>query len=144
MSASTGDKSGAFRQLVSYALFGCVCSAADVGVFALLTALVGLQPLVANVLSVAVGLTMSFFLNRRYTFKVSDSPGRRYVIFIMVGLCGMCVQEAVIMGLTGPSVGLAPLLAKLCALVSAGLLQFALNRAITFRQSEPDGSNLRD
>ncbi|MGI6230779.1 MAG: GtrA family protein [Tractidigestivibacter sp.] len=137
MAASQKEKGGtssAFRQLISYALFGCVCSAADVAVFWCLTSFFGLEPLVANVISVACGLTLSFYFNRRYTFKVSDNPGRRYVMFIGIGLCGMCVQELVIAALTTCE-GFSSLLAKLCALVSAGLLQFALNRTITFRSS---------
>ena len=56
----------AFRQLVSYALFGCVCSAVDMLVFLALTTWVGWEPLVANVTSVAVGLTLSFFLGTTY------------------------------------------------------------------------------
>ncbi len=126
----------AFRQLVSYALFGCVCSAVDMLVFLALTTWVGWEPLIANVSSVAVGLTLSFFLNRRYTFHVTDRPARRYVVFICVGLCGMCVQELVIAVLT--TYAAAPFsvsfVAKLVALVTAGLMQFVLNRSVTFRQ----------
>ena len=139
----------AFRQLVSYALFGCVCSAVDMLVFLALTSLGGLEPLVANVVSVAVGLTLSFFLNRQHTFHVTDRPAgpglrrfrtdrpaRRYAVFICVGACGMCVQELVIAALAahaGMPFSL-PFVAKLVALVTAGLLQFFLNRSLTFRQ----------
>ena len=126
----------AFRQLVSYALFGCVCSAVDMLVFLALTSVGGLEPLVANVVSVAVGLTLSFFLTRQHTFHVTDRPACRYAVFICVGVCGMCVQELVIAALTahaGVPFSL-PFVAKLVALVTAGLLQFFLNRSLTFRQ----------
>lgn len=126
----------AFRQLVSYALFGCVCSAVDMLVFLALTSLGGLEPLVANVVSVAVGLTLSFFLNRQHTFHVTDRPLRRYAVFICVGVCGMCVQELVIAALTARAAAplSTPFVAKLVALVTAGLMQFVLNRSVTFRQ----------
>ena len=126
----------AFRQLVSYALFGCVCSAVDMLVFLALTSVGGLEPLVANVVSVAVGLTLSFFLNRQHTFHVTDRPLRRYAVFICVGVCGMCVQELVIAALTARAAAplSLPFVAKLVALVTAGLLQFVLNRSVTFRQ----------
>ena len=119
----------AFRQLISYALFGCVCSAVDMLVFLALTSLGGIEPLAANVASVAVGLTLSFFLNRQHTFHVMDSPARRYVVFI-------CVQELVIAALTTHAAAplSTPLVAKLAALVTAGLMQFVLNRSVTFRQ----------
>ena len=125
----------AFRQLVSYALFGCVCSAVDMLVFLALTSVGGLEPL-ANAASVTAGLTLSFFLNRQHTFHVTDRPARRYAVFICVGVCGMCVQELVIAALTahaGVPFSL-PFVAKLVALVTAGLLQFFLNRSLTFRQ----------
>lgn len=126
----------AFRQLVSYALFGCVCSAADMLVFLALTSAAGIDPLVANVTSVTIGLTLSFFLNRRHTFHVTDRPARRYAVFICVGLCGMFVQELVIAALATHAAApfSTPLVEKLVALVTAGLLQFFLNRTVTFRQ----------
>lgn len=126
----------AFRQLVSYALFGCVCSGVDMLVFLALTSLGGVGPLVANVASVAAGLTLSFILNRRHTFHVTDSPVRRYAVFICVGLCGMLVQELVIAALTAHAAAplSTPPVAKLAALVTAGLMQFALNRSVTFRR----------
>ena len=125
-----------FRQLVSYALFGCVCSVIDMLVFLGLTSLAGWDSLVANVVSVTVGLTLSFFLNRQHTFHVTDSPARRYLVFIFVGLCGMGVQELVIAALSSHAAVpfSTPFVAKLVALVTAGLMQFFLNRSVTFRQ----------
>ena len=113
----------ALRQLVSYALFGCVCSAVDMLVFLALAMWARWDPLIANVVSVTVGLSLSFFLNRQHTFHVTDRPACRYAVFVCVGLCGMCVQELS-----------TPLVSKLVALVSAGLMQFFLNRSVTFRQ----------
>ena len=126
----------AFRQLVSYALLGCVCSAVDMLVFLALTSLGSLEPLAANAASVTAGLTLSFFLNRKYTFHVTDSPVRRYVVFFCVGLCGMFVQELVIAALTMQAAQpvSTPFVAKLVALVTAGLMRFVLNRSVTFRQ----------
>ncbi len=92
------------------------------------------DPLIANVVSVTVGLSLSFFLNRQHTFHVTDRPARRYAVFICVGLCGMCVQELVIAALTAHALFSTPLVSKLVALVSAGLMQFFLNRSVTFRQ----------
>ncbi len=126
----------ALRQLISYALFGCVCSTVDMLVFLALTSASGWNPLAANVASVTAGLTLSFFLNRRHTFHVTDRPARRYMVFIGVGLCGMGVQELVIGAFTNcaPAPFSTSLVAKLVALVSAGLMQFLLNRRVTFGQ----------
>lgn len=122
-----------FRQLTSYALLGCIAVGVDVLVYEVLTDVFGLYPLVSNVASASVGITTSFFLNRRFTFKVTDRPGRRYLMFLTVGTTGMLVQEVIIWALLAHTMA-SNLVAKLIAVVSAGILQFLLNRGVTFRE----------
>lgn len=118
-----------------YALFGCVCAGTDTLIFWLLVNFAGWEPLVANVASTLVGLTLSFILNRRYTFKVMDNPVRRGLLFFAVGGCGLLIQEVVI-AVVFHGMDLDELVAKILAVMLAGLVQFALNRVFTFRASE--------
>lgn len=132
MAPATSDKLPTWlRQLISYALFGCIAVGVDVLVYEALTDVLGLYPLVSNVASASVGITTSFFLNRRFTFKASDRPGRRYLMFLAVGTTGMLVQEVIIWALLVHTTA-SNLAAKLVAVVSAGILQFLLNRGVTF------------
>lgn len=121
------------RQLTSYALLGCIAVGVDVLVYEVLTDALGIYPLVSNVVSASVGITTSFFLNRRFTFKVTDRPGRRYLMFFAVGMTGMLVQETVIWALLAYATA-SNLLAKLVAVVTAGLMQFLLNKTVSFRE----------
>ena len=121
------------RQLVSYALLGCVAAGVDILVYEGLADALGVNPLVSNVVSASVGITISFFLNRRFTFKVKDRPGRRYLTFFAIGLTGMCVQELLIwVALT--FFAATHLIAKLVAVMTAGLMQFILNKTISVRE----------
>lgn len=122
------------RQLTSYALLGCIAVGVDVLVYETLTDALGIYPLVSNVASASVGITTSFFLNRRFTFRVTNRPGRRYLMFLAVGTTGMLVQEVIIWALLAHAM-VGNLVAKLIAVVSAGVLQFLLNRGVTFGES---------
>lgn len=115
-----------------YALFGCVCAGTDTLIYWLLATYVGWDPLAANVLSTLAGLSLSFALNRRYTFKVMDDVWRRCLLFFAVGGCGFLIQELVIW-LVYHQMDLGYLLAKLVAVMTAGLAQFVLNRVFTFK-----------
>lgn len=128
------DKAPAWlKQLVSYALLGCVAAGVDILVYEGLTDALGIDPLVSNVVSASAGITISFFLNRRFTFKVKDRPGRRYLTFFAIGLTGMCVQELLIwVALT--YFAATHLIAKLVAVMTAGLMQLVLNKTISFRE----------
>ncbi len=55
-------------QLVRFALVGVLNTAIDLGLFALLTYNVGLDPLLANVFSFTAGAANSFVLNKYWTF----------------------------------------------------------------------------
>ena len=123
------------RQFVRYGMFGAVCSATDTLIFWFLTSSLtcGVNPLVANVFSTAVGVSMSFFFNRRYTFKVHDKTGKRYIAFFSIGALGLLVSECIIGYGMDAFPALPPVVVKLVAVALVGFFQFFLNRNITFR-----------
>ncbi len=120
-------------QFVRYGMFGALCSATDTVIFWFLTSLFKINPLLANVFSTSVGVAMSFYFNRRFTFKVRDKTGKRCIAFFSIGLLGLLVSEGIIG--TGMHVlpGLPPVFVKLLAVMIVGCFQFFLNRNITFR-----------
>lgn len=121
------------RQLLRYGLFGIVCSATDTLIFWFLTSALDANPLVMNVFSTAVGVSMSFYFNRRYTFKVRDKAGKRYIAFFSIGALGLVVSELIIGYGTHRFPGVEPVFVKLVAVMLVGLFQFFLNRNISFR-----------
>lgn len=121
------------RQLLRYGLFGIVCSATDTLIFWFLTSALETDPLITNIFSTAVGVSMSFYFNRRYTFKVRDKAGRRYIAFFSIGALGLLVSEGIIWYGTHTFPWVEPVFIKLIAVALVGVFQFFLNRNISFR-----------
>jgi putative flippase GtrA len=72
-----------FKQLVRYGLVGVANTAVGLGVILILQMLLGLDPYSANAGGYAVGLAVSFLLNRAWTFQVSDRPAGRLSRFML-------------------------------------------------------------
>lgn len=70
------------KQIASYGIIGVISSGVDAVLFAIFVYAWGWFPFVANVLSVSVGITISFILNRKFTFKITDYTIRRYLLFL--------------------------------------------------------------
>lgn len=121
------------HQLYKYVAFGALCSASDTLLFFGFTSGWHVNPLIANVISTSVGVTMSFFFNRRYTFKVHDHAIRRYVAFFSIGVLGLGCSELILLIGGNLFPDLAPVYVKLLAVALVGLFQFFLNRNISFR-----------
>ena len=124
---------GKFRHLILYGIIGCFSSTLDFLVFTALTKLFGINYLVANCISVLVGITTSFCLNRNYNFKVSDKTAQRFGIFLAVGLTGLLMSNVILW------VGIEKLhanetITKLASIVLVVFFQFLFNKFITFRQ----------
>lgn len=124
---------GKFRHLILYGIIGSFTSTLDFLVFTALTRLVGINYLVANCISVLVGITTSFYLNRTYNFKVSDKTAQRFGIFLTVGLTGLLMSNVILW------VGIEKLhgdetITKLASIVLVVFFQFLFNKFVTFRQ----------
>ncbi|MBQ4222540.1 MAG: GtrA family protein [Prevotella sp.] len=125
---------GKFRHLILYGIIGSFTSTLDFLVFTALTRLVGINYLVANCISVLVGITTSFCLNRTYNFKVSDKTAQRFGIFLTVGLTGLLMSNVILW------VGIEKLhgdetITKLASIVLVVFFQFLFNKFVTFRKS---------
>lgn len=124
---------GKFRHLILYGIIGSFTSTLDFLVFTALTRLCGVNYLVANCISVLVGITTSFCLNRTYNFKVSDKTAQRFSIFLAVGLTGLLMSNVILW------IGIEKLhanetITKLASIVLVVFFQFLFNKFVTFRQ----------
>lgn len=122
-----------FRNLILYGIIGSFTSALDFAVFTLLSKYIGIHYIIANCISVLVGITTSFALNRSINFKVKDKTGKRFLIFLTVGLCGLLLSNVILyVGidmLSGDE-----LIVKLASIVLVVGFQFILNKFITFKE----------
>ncbi len=124
-----------FRDLILYGIIGCLSSGLDFVAYTLLVKVCDWHYIVANCVSVLIGITTSFTLNRKYNFKVTDNTMRRFAIFLTVGLSGMALSN-VILWLCIDVLSLGEILSKLLSIVLVVFFQFLLNKYITFRQTE--------
>ncbi len=122
-----------FRNLILYGIIGCFAAALDFAVFTLLAKYMGVYYLLANCISVLVGITTSFILNRSCNFKVKDKVKRRFAIFLMVGLCGLCLSN-LILWLGIDILHMDEIFTKLASIVLVVGFQFLLNKFVTFRR----------
>lgn len=121
-----------FRNLILYGIIGSFTSLLDFCVFTLLSSFAGVYYIVANCISVLIGITTSFLLNRSLNFKVKDHYKRRFVVFLCVGLCGLVLSN-IILYLGIDKMHLNETLVKLASIVLVVGFQFILNKFVTFK-----------
>lgn len=121
-----------FRNLMLYGIIGSFTSFLDFCVFTLLSKYFDVNYLIANCISVLVGITTSFTLNRAYNFKVKDHYKRRFVMFLSVGLCGLLLSNC-IMYFGIDLMHYNELIVKFASIIFVVGIQFLLNKFITFK-----------
>lgn len=123
------------RQLLQYALIGITGVTWDLLTFILLTKYLLLPYLVANAVSVSLGIANNFFLNAFYNFKVRDRLMVRFLRFYSIGLFGLGLSTGLLFLLV-QMLAAGPLAAKMLTVVFVALVQFYLNKTITFTDGE--------
>lgn len=122
-----------FENLILYGIIGSFTSLLDFMVFTILINYCEIFYIIANCISVIIGITTSFLLNRTFNFKVKDHAKRRFLIFLTVGLCGLLFSNVILYigidRLNGPE----PLVKAASIIIVVGF-QFLLNKFITFKQ----------
>ncbi len=122
-----------FRNLILYGIIGGCCAALDFGIYTALCYWDVMPYLVANIISIHVGIFTSFVLNRSINFKVKDKVTMRFLSFYAVGLTGLGISELMLYLMVTVG-GLNQVLCKLLSIVVVALVQFLLNKYITFRK----------
>lgn len=122
-----------FRNLILYGIIGGFCAALDFGVYSALCYFDMMPYLWANIISIHVGIFTSFALNRSLNFKVKDKTPQRFLSFYVVGLTGLCISELMLYLMVTLG-GMNELLCKLISIVVVALIQFVLNKYITFKK----------
>ncbi len=124
-----------FRNLIVYGFIGGFCAALDFAIFTLLCHFEIMPYLFANVISTHIGIFTSFLLNRSYNFKVKDKTLLRFLSFYAVGLIGLGLSS-ILLWLMVDKAQWNKLVCKLITIVVVSLVQFVLNKYVTFKQSK--------
>lgn len=92
-----------------YLVVGLANTALDLALFTLLAVAAGVPPVLANVVSTVVVMTVSFFVNRAWVFRAESAGLRAYAGFVSVTLfSGLVLQSLVILGVIAVAHGVVP------------------------------------
>lgn len=122
-----------FLQLVKYALIGILGLIVDFGVYMILTYF-NVDVEIANVISSTCGIINNFFWNSYTNFKVHDRLLLRFISYFLVGQI-TTVFTTVSLFIFVTKLGFPHLVVKIMATFVAVLIQFVINKVITFRKS---------
>lgn len=123
------------RNLILYGIIGGFCSALDFVIYTLLCHFDVLPYLWANVISVHIGIFTSFVLNRQLNFKIKDKIPQRFISFYLVGLTGLGISSLMLY-LMVDYAHWNEIVCKLITIVIVALVQYFLNKYITFKPSK--------
>ena len=121
------------RSFVVYCVIGVSGVALDYASYFVLVNWIGVYYLLANAISSSLGITNNFLLNSFFNFKVKDRMLVRFVSFYCVGLLGLAVSSAMLFVMVTLA-HMNPNYSKLWTLAVIVLLQYNLNRLISFRK----------
>ena len=128
-----------YRNLVLYGVIGAMASSIDFCVYSTMI-LIGVNLLIANAIGVNVGIITSFCLNRRYNFKVKDHAKMRFASFYLIGMIGLAISTGMLY-VAVDKLCINEFYSKLLTIVLVALIQFMLNKAITFRTNHSCKAN---
>lgn len=122
------------RQFLLYCLIGFSGVGLDFCIYSLLIKTRLLDYQAANAVGYASGTLLSFVLNARFNFRVSDRISLRMLSFFGVAFLGWLASAATLGVLIG-HLGWNKYLAKAATLFVVVVLQYNLNRLVSFRKS---------
>lgn len=122
------------RQFILYCLCGGLGVSTDYLIF-FLSVTAGLWYQGANLLGYLAGTLLSFALNRVLTFGMRDRVAQRLAMFLGVAAIGFGASAA-LLALLVDVFNIDPRIAKLLTLPMVVVLQFTLNRKLTFNAAQ--------
>jgi putative flippase GtrA len=117
-----------------YCVIGASGATLDFCLYSLLVKTLICEYQMANAFGYASGTLLSFILNARFNFRVTDRLARRLLSFLCVAGLGWLVSAGLLQVLIG-DLQLNIYLAKLTTLIAVVALQYNLNRRFSFRLS---------
>jgi len=122
------------KQFLLYCVIGFSGVGLDFGLYSLLIKFKLLDYQAANAVGYASGTLLSFILNARFNFRVADKFALRLLSFFGVAFLGWLTSAALLNLLIG-HYGCDQYFAKFATLVVVVLLQYNLNRLLSFRKT---------
>jgi len=122
------------RQFLAYCLIGMSGTTLNFGIYALLLKFQWLDYQPANTIGYASGTLLSFILNARFNFRITDRIAQRLACFFGVALLGWSISAGLLHVLIGDW-HFNSYASCLAALVVVMVVQYNLNRWLSFRKT---------
>ena len=126
-----------FVQLVKYVLIGVLGLVVDFGIYTILTHF-KMNVEIANIISSTCGIINNFLWNSYTNFKVHDRMILRFISYFIVGQI-TTVFTTVSLFIFVTKLGYPHLIVKIVATFVATLIQFVINKVVTFRKAKKEG-----
>lgn len=121
-----------FSECFFYGLIGIFAAAIDFGIFYILTVPLGLNKFISNIISMHIGMLVSFSLNATVNFKKTDRIFYRFIRYYLIILFGMGLSSAILWA--GGFIISSNIILKAIAIMIVAGVQFVLNSTLTFRR----------
>ena len=121
-----------FVQLVKYVLIGALGLVVDFGIYTILTHF-KMNVEIANIISSTCGIINNFLWNSYTNFKVHDRMILRFISYFIVGQI-TTVFTTISLFVFVTKLGYPHLMVKVIATFMATLIQFVINKVVTFRK----------
>lgn len=125
-----------FVQLVKYVLIGVLGLVVDSGIYTILTHF-KMNVEIANIISSTCGIINNFLWNSYTNFKVHDRMILRFISYFIVGQI-TTVFTTVSLFIFVTKLGYPHLIVKIVATFVATLIQFVINKVVTFRKAKKE------
>lgn len=124
-----------YKNFIFYIIIGVSGIVLDFIIFYILTTKFLLFYQYANFISVSAGISNNFLWNALVNFKVKDKIIKRFLSFYIVGLIGLGIS-ALFLYLLIDIIRQPVFLAKASVIIIVPIIQYILNKTISFRKTE--------
>ena len=118
-------------RFLKYGIVGALGLIVDMGIFYLLHKMLGMNYIVANIISSSLAVIHNFILNSHFTFKVKDKLIKRFVSFYLIALVGMALSSG-LLALMIDGFRMDSMIAKMISVLIVAMIQYFLNKKLTF------------
>lgn len=120
-----------FKNFIAYGIIGGMAAVVDFSSFFLFHSVYGISPFISNIISMHLGMLVSFFFNAKFNFKKSDKLLKRFLSYYLIILCGMAISSGILF--IGTFFTENELIVKLVSIIIVSTIQYIFNKFITFK-----------
>ena len=141
-------KSHLVRRIISFALVGSIGFIIDGGILTVAVELFKLNPYLSRCISFPVAVTVTWYLNRRWTFAANASAKKkteytRYFIIMIIGsFLNLLIYFLLIQAI--PVLAVHPIIPLAIATIASMIFNFLGAQLIVFTQADKNGRNADD